>query len=125
MRKLLIADDESGVRSLVRMTLESDEYEILEASDGMEVLGLARERLPDLVLLDVMMPRLSGFEVCRALKADPATAGIIVVMLTARAGEFDREQGGMAGADDYLTKPFSPLALMRKVDEVLAGSDLL
>lgn len=119
MRKLLIADDEEGVRSLVRMTLESDAYEILEASDGEQALALAREHHPGLVLLDVVMPGLSGIEVCRALKGDPATATIAVVMLTAKAQASERAAGRAAGADDYFTKPFSPKALLSKVEEML------
>lgn len=119
MKKLLIADDEPGVRSLVRMTLESEAYEILEASNGEEALALAREQLPQLALLDVMMPGLSGFEVCKQLKADPATAGITIVMLTARAQETDVKEGEAVGADDYFTKPFSPVSLMRKVNEII------
>ena len=118
MRKLLIADDESGIRSLVRMTLERDSYQILEASDGVEAIAMAREYHPEVVLLDVMMPGLSGFDVCRALKDDPTTAAATVVLLTAKAQESDRAEGIAAGADDYFTKPFSPIALLRKVDEV-------
>lgn len=118
MSKLLIADDEAGIRSLVRMTLDSDSYEILEASDGDEALELARRHKPDLVLLDVEMPGQSGFEVCRALKEDPETSGVTVVMLTAKAQELDLQEGEAAGADDYFTKPFSPVSLLRKVDEV-------
>ena len=119
MTKLLIADDEAGIRSLVRITLKSDAYEILEAADGKQALALAREHNPTLALLDVMMPNLTGFEVCRALKGDPATARTAVVMLTARASDADIEEGQAAGADEYLTKPFSPQALLRKVDEML------
>ncbi|MGH2768114.1 MAG: response regulator transcription factor [Candidatus Methylomirabilales bacterium] len=122
-KKLLIADDEAGVRSLVRMTLESESLEILEASTGHEAIELARSESPDLILLDVMMPGLSGFDVCRALKGDRATAGIPVVILTARAQASDLEDGEAAGADDYFTKPFSPVALMRKVDEILAPEE--
>jgi two-component system phosphate regulon response regulator PhoB len=121
MRKLMIADDEAGVRSLVRMTLESDSYEILEANDGDEALMLALEHRPELILLDVSMPGLSGFEVCRVIKDNPSTAGITVVMLTARAQESDRTEGLAAGADDYFTKPFSPVALLHKVDEIFTG----
>lgn len=123
MRKLLIADDEEGVRSLVRMTLDTGAYEIIEASDGEAALALAREHRPDLLLLDVMMPKLSGFEVCQALKENPATAGITIVMLTARAQESDRTHGEETGADDYFTKPFSPVALLRKVEDVLGERD--
>lgn len=118
MRKLLIAEDEDGIRSLVKMTLARNEYEIIEAVDGEEALALAREHHPELILLDVMMPGLSGFDVCRALKEDPATAQATVVMLSARSQEADREQGMASGADDYFTKPFSPIALLRKMDEV-------
>lgn len=118
MRTLLIAEDEEGIRSLVKMTLARNEYEILEAVDGEEALALAREHHPELILLDVMMPGLTGFEVCRALKDDPATAQATVVMLSARSQDADREQGMASGADDYFTKPFSPIALLRKIDEV-------
>jgi DNA-binding response OmpR family regulator len=118
MRKLLIADDETGIRSLVRMTLAREQYEIFEAADGEEALALARQHHPELVLLDVMMPGLTGFEVCRALKDDPDTAQATVVMLSAKSQDADREEGLSSGADDYFTKPFSPLALLRKIDEV-------
>jgi two-component system, OmpR family, phosphate regulon response regulator PhoB len=121
LRKLLIADDEDGIRRLVRITLESDNYEILEASDGDEAIMLAREHKPELILLDVMMPRRSGLEVCRALKADPQTEAIAIFMLTARVQESDLREGKAAGCDGYFVKPFSPVALMRKVDEVFAG----
>jgi two-component system phosphate regulon response regulator PhoB len=119
LKKLLIADDEPGIRRLVRMTLESDDYEIIEASNGDEALELARHHKPALVLLDVMMPRRGGFDICRELKADPETAAITIVILTARAQEADQHEGRAAGADDYFMKPFSPVALMRKVDEIL------
>jgi CheY-like chemotaxis protein len=124
MRKLLIADDESGIRSLVRMTLEDESYEIVEAADGEQALNLAREHRPDVVLLDVMMPKLTGLEVCRAIKEDPLTKEMAVVMLTARAQELDEAHGKSAGADDYFTKPFSPLALMRKLDELFEAKGL-
>jgi two-component system phosphate regulon response regulator PhoB len=116
--KLLIADDEPAVRALVHVTLEGDEYEILEAADGVEALEVARDEAPRLVLLDIMMPRLDGLEVCRQLKADPDTSDIVVVMLTAQAQDRDRDQGLAAGADDYFTKPFSPLALLNMVERV-------
>jgi CheY-like chemotaxis protein len=108
--KLLIADDEPAVRALVHVTLEGEEYEILEAADGLEALEVARDESPSLVLLDIMMPRLDGLEVCRQLKSDLDTSDIVVVMLTAQAQaqDRDRDQGLAAGADDYFTKPFSP-----------------
>jgi len=116
--KLLIADDEPSVRSLVHVTLEGDEHTILEASDGVEALEVARSEHPSLVLLDIMMPRLDGLAVCRAIKSDPDTSGTVVVMLTAQAQDRDRDQGLAAGADDYFTKPFSPLALLNMVERV-------
>lgn len=118
MRKLLIVDDEEGVRSLVRMTLQSESYEILEASDGARALELAREHRPELILLDIAMPGVSGLEVCEELKRDPETSGATVVMLTARAQEVDRNRGEEVEADDYFTKPFSPMALLEKVEQV-------
>lgn len=120
MPKLLIADDEQGVRSLVRMTLEDEGVEIYEAADGTQALEMARSIVPDMILLDVMMPGLTGIEVCREVKMDPALRNLTVVMLTAKAQHHDRERGFEAGADDYFTKPFSPVALLTKVDEVLA-----
>lgn len=119
MPRLLIVDDEVGIRSLIRMTLESQHYDIEEAKDAKEALELGRLWKPDLVLLDVMLPDGSGFEVCRQLKADPDTAGAVVVMLTAKAQRMDFEEGQSSGADDYFTKPFSPIALLRKVESVL------
>jgi CheY-like chemotaxis protein len=119
--KLLIADDEPPVRKLIRVTLEGEDFAILEASDGVEALTIARIELPTLLLLDVMMPGMDGVEVCRQLKADPDTKGIVVLLLTALTQKADRERGLAAGADGWFTKPFSPLALLRRVDEVRAG----
>jgi two-component system, OmpR family, phosphate regulon response regulator PhoB len=124
LKKLLIADDELGIRRLVRMTLESDQYEIIEAADAQEALGMARAHRPELVLLDVMMPKGTGFDVCRALKQDPETKDITVVMLTARSQKSDVAEGEVAGADDYFTKPFSPVHLVRKVDQILEDGHL-
>ena len=103
MKKLLIVDDEDGVRALVRMTLDNGLYEIIEASDGLEALDLAKEHHPDLVLLDVMLPDLSGMDVCRKIKDDPDLASTTVVMLTARAQTADlgdAEEAGDVGEAD-------------------------
>lgn len=121
-RRLLIADDEPAVRLLVRTTLERDSLQIFEAASGEEAIELARRQQPDVVLLDVMMPGLSGFEVCQTLKSEPATAAIKVILLTGKTQEEDRDRGNAVGADGYFTKPFSPLALLTKVDEVLEES---
>jgi CheY-like chemotaxis protein len=124
MAKILIAEDDGAVRSLIRMTLDSGQTQILEVDDGSAALELARSELPELIFLDWSMPGASGIEVCRALRDDPETARIKVVMLTARSESSDREVGLAAGADDYITKPFSPLQLLDKVTEVL-GPDAL
>ena len=121
MRTLLIVDDEDGVRALVRMTLDSAGYEIIEAADGRRALELAREHRPDLILLDVMLPDVSGLEICRQLKSQPELSSTTVIMLTARAQSSDVGDAEEAGADGYFTKPFSPLALTRKVEDVLGA----
>jgi DNA-binding response OmpR family regulator len=119
LKRLLIVDDEDGVRALVRMTLDNGTYQIIEASEGLAALDLAREYHPDLVLLDVMLPDLSGMDVCRKIKDDPDLASTTVVMLTARAQTSDVGDAEEAGADGYFTKPFSPIALTRKVESIL------
>ncbi len=122
-KKILIADDEQPLRLLVRATLEDESgeerYEIIEAADGNEALEMARRERPELILLDIAMPGLTGLEVCKMLKGDPATADLVIVMLTAKGQQSDREQGLAAGADDYFAKPFSPLELLQLVDRVM------
>lgn len=119
MKKLLVVDDNPSLRKLVRATLDTGHLLVLEAADGRRALELARSQRPELVLLDWTMPELSGPEVCRRLRADPGTRGMQIVMLTSRSQEFDRRAASAAGADDYFTKPFSPLALLEKVRDVL------
>jgi len=119
MKKILVADDDPTIRLLVNATLRRDTYTLMEAMDGEQTLQVAREEHPDLILLDVGMPLLDGFEVCRQLKADPETDDIHIVMLTARAQEAERKQGDAVGADGYFTKPFSPLALLDTISNVL------
>jgi DNA-binding response OmpR family regulator len=118
-RKVLLADDDAGLRRLIGTTLGTDDFELLHAADGEEALEAARVHHPELVLLDVNMPRLNGFEVCRQLKTAPETAGIKIVLLTARGTDVDRAQGRGAGADDYFVKPFSPVQLLDKVYSLL------
>jgi two-component system, OmpR family, phosphate regulon response regulator PhoB len=125
MAKVLIADDQPTMRRLVRLTLETGRFEILEAPDGEAALALARTEHPDLVFLDWTMPGLAGVDVCRALREDPSTSDLRIVMLTARAQGSDREHAREAGADDYITKPFSPLQLLEKVRDVLGPEALL
>ncbi len=121
MKKILIVDDQAEVRELVEVTLSIGDYLILQAASGDEALTVARAEHPDLVLLDVMMPNSSmdGFEVCRQIKSDPELRNAVVVMVTARGQDQDFETGRKVGADDYFTKPFSPLQLMNVVEKVL------
>ena len=119
MMTLLIADDEPAILDLVRFTLEDPQVRIVEASDGATALELARQLGPDVALLDVKMPRLSGLDVCRHLRELPECAHTRVVLLTAAAQAEDRRRGLAAGADHYLTKPFSPLALLTLVRSLM------
>jgi len=124
MPTVLVVDDEPTILELVRFTLEDEQVVVLEAADGVEALERARAMRPDLVLLDVQMPRLDGFEVCRRLREDATLAGVRIVMLTAAGQEADRARGLAAGANDYLTKPFSPLALFALVRALLPEATL-
>lgn len=116
---VLVADDDEDILGLVSFRLERSGYEVAAAKDGEEALRLARELSPALVVLDVMMPRLDGYEVTRRLRDDETTRGIPVILLTARAQEADVARGFEAGADDYLRKPFSPQELAARVQAVL------
>ena len=118
-KTVLIAEDETLLRQLIRATFRGKPLRILEAASGTETLALARRELPDLVLLDVGLPEMDGYAVCQALKTDPATAGIKVVMLTARAQRHELERGAAVGADAYITKPFSPQRLLSDLDGFL------
>lgn len=124
MPKILIADDEPSLRLLVRATLSSNKtFDLIEASDGNEALQKAQEEIPDLILLDVMMPQLSGFEVCERLKNDPKTKKIIIIMLTAKGQQADRDWAISVGADYFLTKPFSPMELFNLIEKILKGKN--
>ena len=116
---VLVADDDDDIRDLVAFRLDRAGYEVLRAGDGQQALDLAREHRPDLAVLDVMMPKLTGYDVTRELRADAATSGIPVILLTARVQEADVARGFEAGADDYVKKPFSPQELKARVQAVL------
>jgi DNA-binding response OmpR family regulator len=119
MTIILIVDDEPPILDLVRFTLEDADVRVVEASDGVEAIAVARRVRPDLILLDVHMPRLDGLEACRQMRREPALARTPIVMLTAAGQEADRARGRDAGADEYLTKPFSPLALLALVEALV------
>jgi two-component system, OmpR family, phosphate regulon response regulator PhoB len=120
MATVLIVDDEPSIVQLVRLTLEGVQVRVVEAVDGATALEQATALRPDLVLLDVDLPDLDGLEVCRRLKAEPALAHAKVVMLTAAAQQEDVKRGFAAGADEYLTKPFSPLRLLTLVGQLVS-----
>ena len=117
--KILIAEDEPDVRALIGSNLRNAGFEVIQAEDGPSALTLARGDSPNLLVLDLMLPGMSGLEVCRVLKGDPATAKLPIIMLTAQADEIDRVVGLELGADDYMTKPFSPRELVLRVKSVL------
>jgi DNA-binding response OmpR family regulator len=119
---VLVADDEDDIRSLVSFRLKRAGYEVITAADGEEALLLATTRLPDLVVLDMMMPKATGLEVTRSMRAHEATKDIPVILLTARAQEGDVVRGFEAGADDYVKKPFSPQDLQARVQALLERS---
>jgi DNA-binding response OmpR family regulator len=117
--RILVAEDSSTVRRLVCARLQADGYDVVEAEDGEQALALARSHWPDLVVLDKVMPKLDGFEVVRALRDDPATRDVPIVMLTERTSEDDVLGGLDLGVDEYMPKPFSPRELSLRVRRVL------
>ena len=120
MNKILIVDDQPEVRELVEITLRSENFRILQAQDGENAINIARKEKPVLIIMDIMMPgKIDGIEATRILKNDPETKEIIIIILTAKGQKGDIEKGYKAGAEDYFIKPFSPLDLIKKVDEVL------
>jgi len=123
MKRVLIVEDQADIRKLIRMTLEFEPYEIHEAANGTDGLRMAAEVLPDLILLDVMMPGdLDGLQVCAQVRALPALQGARVVLLTARGQAQDRDAGQEAGADEYLIKPFSPLQLIETIERLMPSA---
>jgi CheY-like chemotaxis protein len=119
-RRVLVVDDEPDVLLLCRVNLEFEGYEVVEASDGEEAMERLREQRFDVVLLDVMMPKMDGWQVLEAVKADESLRELPVVMLTAKVQDQDQIRGWSQGAADYITKPFSPLALSQVLQDVLA-----
>lgn len=118
-RKVLIADDEPNIVISLEFLLRREGFEVLVAVDGDEALARARAEKPDLVLLDVMMPKMNGFDVCQALRADPGLAGMRVLMLTAKGRDTEVSKGLGLGADAYVTKPFSTKELVAQIRSLL------
>lgn len=117
--KVLVIDDEPDVVEIVALNLKSNGFEVLQALDGAQGLELAKSKLPDLIILDLMLPKMSGLDVCAELKKNPPTGKIPILMLTAKAEAHDRIEGLEYGADDYIPKPFSPRELILRVEMVL------
>ncbi|WNO09273.1 phosphate regulon transcriptional regulator PhoB [Teredinibacter sp. KSP-S5-2] len=124
-KTILVVDDEAPIRDMLRVALEMAEYSVLEAGDAQEAHGLIVDRKPDLVLLDWMLPGTSGIELARRLKRDEVTRELPIIMLTAKGEEDNKVQGLEVGADDYITKPFSPRELVARLKAVLRRTDTL
>ncbi len=119
MKTILLADDDADMRLLVYATLDDPAYRVIEAEDGLMALELARKERPDLLVLDWMMPGMSGIDVARTLRQEPPTAHLPIILLTANGQQQDQEQGRAVGVSAYLVKPFSPLELLDTVQEIL------
>ncbi|MBU8871141.1 MAG: response regulator [Gemmatimonadales bacterium] len=122
MLKVLIADDEHNIRHILDFSLNAEGFDVVAVHNGEDAFRMAVSDAPDLIILDVMMPGQGGIETCRILKEDRRTADIPVILLTARSDRKDREEGMAAGADDYITKPFSPQKLVSTVQGILGST---
>lgn len=122
VRTILVVDDEPFICRSLTFVLRKENYRVLEARNGEEALAVIREQRPDLVFLDVMMPKINGFEVTEQVRADPELAGVKIILLTAKGQESDREVGKLAGANDYMTKPFSPTKILDRARQILGPS---
>lgn len=118
---VLVVDDEPFICRSLSFVLRKGNYAVVEARNGEEALAAIREHRPSLVFMDVMMPKVSGFEVCEAVKADPELRQTKIILLTAKGQNSDREIGMQSGADDYMTKPFSPTKILERAREILAS----
>lgn len=120
--KILVVDDEVNITQILEFSIGSEGYQVITASNGEEAIERARREQPDLIILDIMMPRIDGYEACRILKSNPLTKSIPVVLLTAKGRDIDKRLGYEVGATDYFVKPFSPNKLIDRIHELLVGS---
>jgi len=118
-KRILLVEDEAQLVEMVKMRLEASGYEVISARDGQEALDKARKDNPNLIILDLMLPKIDGYKVCRMLKFDEKYKSIPIIMFSARAQEQDRQMGMQVGADAYISKPFEPKALIEKIEELL------
>jgi DNA-binding response OmpR family regulator len=123
MATVLVVDDDPVILKLLEVNFQMDGFDVVCARDGEEALAVARSRQPDVIVTDVMMPKVSGLDLLAAIREDPATKGIPVLLLSARAQATDVREGLEAGADDYVTKPFEPLDLAERVARLVEGRD--
>ena len=120
--KILVVDDEVNITQILEFSIGAEGYEVITAANGEEAIDKARREQPDLIILDVMMPKIDGYEACRILKANPLTKGIPVVLLTAKGRDIDKRLGYEVGATDYIIKPFSPNKLVDRIHQLLVGT---
>lgn len=120
-RKILVVEDDPSALRLVEYTLEQEDYQVITASDGLEGVRKARDEHPDLIILDILLPGLDGYEVCQQLRKESETAKLPILMLSAKAREIDKDTGLKIGAGDYLSKPADPSTIVAKVRALLAG----
>ncbi len=118
-KKILLVDDNENIRDALIPLLEREGFKISIAADGIEALREARETLPDILLLDIMIPKIDGYDVCRIIKNDPALKKIRIIMLTAKGQAHEQERGKEVGADAYIVKPFSPLEVLSNIKKII------
>jgi two-component system, OmpR family, alkaline phosphatase synthesis response regulator PhoP len=121
--KILVVDDEIYIVHILDFSLGMEGYEVVTALDGEQAIEKARAEKPDLIVLDIMMPKLDGYETCKALKADPETKDVPVILLSAKGRNVDQKVGFEVGADDYITKPFSPRKLVERINAILGQAN--
>jgi two-component system alkaline phosphatase synthesis response regulator PhoP len=121
--KILVVDDEIYIVHILDFSLGMEGYEVITALDGEQAVERAQAEKPDLIVLDIMMPKLDGYETCKILKGDPATRDIPVILLSAKGRNIDQKIGFEVGADDYITKPFSPRKLVERINGILGQND--
>jgi DNA-binding response OmpR family regulator len=119
-KKILIADDNENIREALTYLLEDEGYTLALAKDGAEALRKVKEFRPDILFLDIMMPDINGYDVCRTIKTDPSLKNTYIIMLTAKGQVTEQEQGKEVGADEYIVKPFSPMEILTRIKNILA-----
>jgi DNA-binding response OmpR family regulator len=117
--KVLVVDDEEYIQHILNFSFGAEGYEVITAADGAEAIQKAISEKPDVIVLDIMMPKMDGYQACKKLKSDPQTKSIPVILLTAKGRDVDRQLGSEAGADDYVVKPFSPGRLIERVEGMI------